>query len=144
MTLLPILQLAAQGCRLFPIRARAKTPLIKDWPNQASESDAHIGSWAKNWQACNWGMATGAGSRIFVLDFDGVKGQASFRDLIETHGKEWTKTRTVRTPQRFSSLVLVARKRCGRSQQCRENCAGSGCPSRRRLCSGSAKHPSMR
>jgi hypothetical protein len=46
---------------------------------------------------CNWGLACGPASSVFVLDFDGAAGEASICGFIEHHGDDWTKTLRVKT-----------------------------------------------
>jgi len=79
--------LAARGWRLFPCKARDKTPLLKDWPQRASTDPAMIRAWYKAYPRCNWGIATGAGSNLWVLDVDGEKGVTTLKALTERHGK---------------------------------------------------------
>jgi Bifunctional DNA primase/polymerase, N-terminal len=37
-----ILRLAAEGLRLFPVIARDKKPLVKDWPNLATTNEEQL------------------------------------------------------------------------------------------------------
>jgi hypothetical protein len=91
-----IVTLARMGLRLFPLKVRDKQPAITDWPNLASDRDAQLQIWDKLFPACNWGVATGAGSGIWVLDFDGPEGMATFQQLAR-ECEEFTETRAVRT-----------------------------------------------
>lgn len=74
-------QLAARGWHLFPVEARGKKPLIADWPNQATSDEARLRFWHKRFSDCNWGVATGPESGIFVLDVDGDQGNNSLLNL---------------------------------------------------------------
>lgn len=91
------LALAAQGFKVFPVRANEKAPpLFKDWPAKATTDEATIRSW--------WGGVFPADSNIgvsadgfCVLDVDPKSdGNSSFQLLEMTHG--FPTTLTVRTP----------------------------------------------
>ena len=56
--------------RLFPVKQRDKKPLIKDWPKLATSDKETLLGWATKYPNCNWGLATGPDSGIFVLDAD--------------------------------------------------------------------------
>lgn len=68
---------AARGWRLLPVLARAKTPLVKEWQRLATSDLGQLETWAVQFPGCNWGMATGLGSGVFVLDVDGEPGVAA-------------------------------------------------------------------
>ena len=72
-----IIAAARLGWRLFPVKARDKRPLLKDWQNVATCDLMQIAAWAEQYGDCNWGCMTGAASDIFVLDVDGEPGNAS-------------------------------------------------------------------
>jgi Bifunctional DNA primase/polymerase, N-terminal/Primase C terminal 1 (PriCT-1) len=92
-----LLRMAAHGWRLFPCAPHAKTPLLKGWPTLASCDAAVIRRWAQEHANCNWGVACGPTSAVWVLDVDGEKGNASLRALVEQHGEDWTRTLAVTT-----------------------------------------------
>ena len=77
--------------RIFPCAPRAKTPLVTDWPRRATSDPDMISRLAKKHPGCNWGLATGQESGVFVLDVDGERGENSLRSLVEQHGT-WEKT----------------------------------------------------
>jgi hypothetical protein len=79
-------RLAQRGWRLLPCAVRGKAPLLKGWPALASSDLAALRSWAAEYPGCNWGVATGPGSRVFVLDVDGEAGRASLAALEAEHG----------------------------------------------------------
>ncbi|MEO6965118.1 MAG: bifunctional DNA primase/polymerase [Acidobacteriaceae bacterium] len=79
-------RLAVRGWRLLPCSVRGKTPLLKRWPTLASSDLATIQGWAAEHSECNWGVATGPESRVFVLDVDGESGRASLAALVAKHG----------------------------------------------------------
>ncbi len=91
-----ILAAASRGWRLHPIRAGDKAPLVKDWPNLATTNIAQLEAWAKRFPACNWGVATGPESGVFVLDEDGNPGKASLK-AYQLQGLELPHTLTVTT-----------------------------------------------
>jgi hypothetical protein len=72
-----IIGAANYGWKLFPVEARGKKPLIEGWPERATSIVAELDTWAKQFPSCNWGMATGKTSGVFVLDADGPQGTAS-------------------------------------------------------------------
>jgi hypothetical protein len=92
-----VLSLATCGWRLFPCVPRAKTPLLKGWPTLASSDPVTIRKWAVNHPGCNWAVACGRESGLWVLDVDGEQGRASLRSLVERHGEDWTRTLAVTT-----------------------------------------------
>jgi hypothetical protein len=80
-----ILSLAARGWHLFPVEGRGKKPLIAGWPKKASADTQTLEYWSKKFSACNWGMATGSSSGVFVLDVDGEAGLCSVIELEKLH-----------------------------------------------------------
>lgn len=67
-----LLRLAHRGWRLFPVKARSKTPLVMGWPEAATSNSLQLAEWIRKYPKCNWGLATGSGSGsgILVLDAD--------------------------------------------------------------------------
>src|ERR1039457_163315 len=65
-----VLQAATRGWRLFPVRARDKTPLVKGWPELATTDNSKLNEWFRKYPKCNWGPATGLSTGILVLDAD--------------------------------------------------------------------------
>jgi hypothetical protein len=68
---------AARGWRWLPVQAHGKTPLVREWPKVATTAVDRLEAWAGEFPGCNWGMATGPGSGVFVLDVDGELGRTS-------------------------------------------------------------------
>lgn len=64
------LALAARGFAVHPLRARAKVPLLPEWPNQGSDAPARIREWWSRWPNANIGIVTGAPSGVWVFDLD--------------------------------------------------------------------------
>ncbi|SRR5579871_1481914 len=82
-----VLALAGRGWRVFPCRSRDKTPLVREWQRVATTEEEQIRTWHEQFSGCNWGIATGSASDIWVLDVDGAKGEASLKDLIGQYGQ---------------------------------------------------------
>jgi hypothetical protein len=81
-----VLSLAERGWRLFPVAPRAKIPLVKDWRSLATSDPHTLQAWSLQHPDCNWGVACGAGSGVWVLDVDGANGKASLKDLVKQYG----------------------------------------------------------
>jgi bifunctional DNA primase/polymerase-like protein/primase-like protein len=77
---------AARGWRLLPVKPRAKTPLVKEWQKVATSNLDQLEGWAGQFPGCNWGVATGPDSGVWVLDVDGEKGRESLAALEAEHG----------------------------------------------------------
>jgi hypothetical protein len=65
-----LLKAIARGWRLFPVKGRDKTPLIKKWTVAASAAMEQVTAWPQRYPGCNWGLATGPDSGVFVVDVD--------------------------------------------------------------------------
>jgi putative DNA primase/helicase len=87
---------ARRGWRLFPVKPRGKLPLIAEWPARASSDPAVLEAWVREYPGCNWGVATGQPSGVFVVDVDGEAGRASLAEL-ERRGLTFPTTLTVTT-----------------------------------------------
>lgn len=90
-----ILKLASKGLRIHPLHERAKTPIISRWPELATSDPEQIARWAKVQGACNWGVATGKSSGVFVVDIDPKNGgDETWKKLTATEKpfKTWTVT----------------------------------------------------
>jgi hypothetical protein len=83
-----VLRLAARNFRVFPCKLQDKTPLVK-WKTAATSNVEQIETWLTKFPACNWAVATGKGSQVFVLDLDGPEGLQSFADCCEQAGVDW-------------------------------------------------------
>jgi hypothetical protein len=99
------LEYAARGWRVFPCHSppggkcscgkfpcgtdnkdAGKHPRTQHGCLDATESEQQIRSWAAKWWGCNWAVATGAESGVFVLDGDGEEGRSSLAALEAKHG----------------------------------------------------------
>jgi hypothetical protein len=107
-----VLTLAERGLRLFPVRAYGKVPLVEEWPKKATSNSATLRAWLSEFRGCNWGLATGLNSGVFVIDIDGEEGAAAIRELSERYGYELTETLSVKTARGniFTSDTLKAQK----------------------------------
>src|ERR1022692_2702226 len=88
------------SCGKYPCgtdnRTAGKHPLTARGLSDATKDEQQIRMWAHKWPECNWAVATGQDSGIWVLDVDGESGKDSLRSLVEKHGK-LAKTITVTT-----------------------------------------------
>jgi hypothetical protein len=81
------LALARRGLHVFPCRPRSKKPLTEHGFKDATADADAIARWWRLNPDCNIAIATGAASRVFVLDVDNDKdGEAALRKLEEQHG----------------------------------------------------------
>lgn len=80
------LKLGQRGINVFPCRPRDKRPATTNGCLDATTEAGRINDWWTAQTDCNVGIATGAGSGIFVLDIDGQDGEASLRQLECKHG----------------------------------------------------------
>jgi putative DNA primase/helicase len=80
-------QYALLGWRIIPLRPKDKRPLLDDWPQKATADPLSVEQWWRRWPDANIGIATGAGSGIFVLDVDAAKdGYETLEQLQDQHG----------------------------------------------------------
>src|ERR1700744_2892031 len=68
-----------RGWKIFPIAKGTKSECLIRWvhggPGEEASSDSvQITKWAQRWPDCNWGLATGNRSGVFVLDTDSPSG----------------------------------------------------------------------
>src|SRR5664279_4023264 len=92
-----LLRTTERGFRLFPIEKRGKRPLIEKWPEKATCDVEAQRAWMQEYPGCNWGLACGLASGVFVLDIDGSEGAAAIHELGERRGHDWMETLTVKT-----------------------------------------------
>jgi hypothetical protein len=90
-----IIAAAGRGWRLFPVKAGdKKPPLLKDWPAKASCDLSQLEEWARRFPGCNWGLACGPESGVYVLDIDGEAGNPPYFWMRWT--LQWVVTRSMR------------------------------------------------
>jgi hypothetical protein len=80
------LALARHNLAVFPLVPRGKTPAVVGGFKSATTNAVTITAWWQRLPDCNIGLATGAPSGIFVLDIDGLDGEAALRKLELAHG----------------------------------------------------------
>src|SRR5271169_791504 len=68
---------ANPGWQMYPVKpGEKKKPYIK-WKAGATSDIAQLEAWAVQFPGCNWAVATGERSGVWVLDVDGPEGRAS-------------------------------------------------------------------
>jgi len=79
------LRYAELGFRVFPVKPRGKEPLVKDWPNQATNDRKIIQEWWSKYSDANVAIVTGQYEHGFfcVLDFDPRNGGDWFYEADE-------------------------------------------------------------
>jgi hypothetical protein len=97
-TLTVALDYAGQGLRVLPIMPGGKRPPMRAWQDAATTDPETIRLWWTGLYADHGvGIATGAGSGIFVLDVDVADGKAGDETLRELEDSYGPLTDTVRT-----------------------------------------------
>lgn len=62
----------------------AKHPMNRNGASGASVDAYTVGRWFHDWRGCNWALATGKRSSVWVLDIDTAKGgEDSFREWLD-------------------------------------------------------------
>jgi Protein of unknown function (DUF3631)/Bifunctional DNA primase/polymerase, N-terminal/Primase C terminal 1 (PriCT-1) len=92
-----VLRVAEHHFRLFPVEEKGKRPLLADWQRKATCDVETLKAWFHQYPGCNWGLATGSKSGVFVVDVDGEEGAAKIREISEHYGYDWTETLSVKT-----------------------------------------------
>lgn len=101
------------GLRVFPLIPGTKRPALKGWKDFATTDTEQIREWwTGDYAGYGVGIATGAGSGVWVLDIDmknGLNGFDVFRGLIAEHGGDvemFTRTMVVATPSGGAHLYF--------------------------------------
>src|SRR5574341_1459435 len=81
-----------RGWPIFPCRKGDKDPLTPHGFKDAVTDEATIRAWLKRYPGCNWGMATGKVTGVWVVDIDDF-------DTWEMIQAEPFETATVETPR---------------------------------------------
>jgi len=81
------LALGAKGMAVLPCYAGSKKPATPHGYKDATRDAATIENWWKADPNYNVAIATGEPSGVFVLDVDGVDGEAALRKLEDKYGK---------------------------------------------------------
>ena len=78
------------GWKVFPVGADKK-PLIKDWPNAATDDQGQIRAWWERWPEAGIGLVCGQRSGVYVVDIDSRhEGTSTWQDLVFKHGEPLT------------------------------------------------------
>lgn len=77
---------ASRGWRVFPLKPRGKTPLVKGGFKAATVDPNQIRAWWQQWPTANIGIATGRASGLLVFDIDGKPGLDELAKLTRLHG----------------------------------------------------------
>lgn len=87
-----------RGWAVIPIRAGAKMPIERDWPNQGRRTVAEVRAAWELYPDANVGIVTGRVSGFWVLDVDPQNGgMQALNGLVQAYGK-LPETYVVRTP----------------------------------------------
>ncbi len=82
-----VLELAKLGWRVHPLQKQDKVPILGRWQERATTDEKTIRLWHTQYEDCNWGIATGEESGIFVVDLDPKNGgDQSWNFLIDENG----------------------------------------------------------
>jgi hypothetical protein len=100
--------LAHRGFRLFPCRTGSKQPQIKAWPDRATCDLAQLGKWFEKYAGCNWAVACGEASGVWVLDIDSDAAGAAMWLRFREHGYIGPDTLCVRTGREFGYHLYFA------------------------------------
>lgn len=97
----PVYGITNGRCRCGDIdcHSAGKHPMIKRWPQQATADPMAVYKWFKRLPGCNWAVATGHTSGIWVLDIDVHQddGLASIKDWLDANGITMPQTYVVST-----------------------------------------------
>lgn len=74
---------ASMGWPVFPCVPGDKTPMVKDWPNRATDKVATVEAWWRGCPDANIGLATGHKFDVFDVDGPPKKGFESLAELRE-------------------------------------------------------------
>lgn len=80
---------------IIPIKPGEKAPLIKEWPNKATNDLKQVKKWLETWPDMNIGIVTGEKSGVWVLDID-VKNEAKGNETLAILEKCCGKFETLR------------------------------------------------
>lgn len=80
-----VLELARLGLRVHPLQG--KVPILRKWQERATTDEKTIRLWFAQYPDCNFGIATGEESGVFVVDLDPKHGGLeSWNFLIDENG----------------------------------------------------------
>jgi hypothetical protein len=81
------LALAARGMCIFPCVPRDKQPATEHGCKDATTDAEIIRRWWRQQPECNIAIATGAPSKVFAVDVDGLEAEGELRRLEAEHGE---------------------------------------------------------
>ena len=139
-TLTAVLDYAALGWQVFPLKPQSKEPATRRGFYDATDKPGDVAPMV--WQGFphNIAIRTGAPSGVFILDIDGELGASNLCALVAEHGA-LPATLDLDNRQR---APLVAHGRGADPVQHRQGRAWRRYPRRRRLCRRAAEHASER
>jgi hypothetical protein len=97
-----VVRLARRGFRLFPCRPGSKIPQIKAWQDKATCDVAQLSKWFQKFPGCNWAVACGEASGVWVLDDDSDAAGAAMMRRFREHGYIGPETLCVKSGRRFA------------------------------------------
>ena len=89
-----VLQSARRHWRLFPVLPHGKFASAKARIEEATTDLERLEEWACKHPGCNWGLATGQASGVFVLEVDAERGRNALCILC---GDEWDWQQTLQS-----------------------------------------------
>jgi hypothetical protein len=81
-----LLSLMNRGFRIFPCKPKEKKPAIMNWLEQATCDAERLSQWMEQFPDCNWAVACGERSGLWVLDIDGEAGLFSCLKMRRENG----------------------------------------------------------
>ena len=66
--------------KIFPVVQNGKTPLIKEWQKDCSDSYMQVLYWLENAPGCNWGLPA-TPNNLFIIDLDDPDYELQFDKL---------------------------------------------------------------
>jgi hypothetical protein len=90
--LLPeVLRAASLNWRLYPVQPQGRFAATKALLEEATNSREQLEKWAVEYPGCNWALATGQASGIFVIEMDGERGRDALY-VLSGHEWDWQQT----------------------------------------------------
>ena len=130
------LRLAGLGLHVFPCRVQDKRPATANGVKDATTDPDMIELWWREEPEFNIAVVTGARSRIFVIDVDGLDAETELRKLDTQYGPLPATVESINTTR---PAPIFSTSGPTRSQFRRQTRAGYRCSRRRRVCARAAK-----
>jgi len=106
--------------RLFPIPPQSRLASAKTRIQDATADPARLEQWASDFPGCNWGVATGAASGVFVLEVDARRADSTLRVLSDD---DWSWRQTLLMSVGDTAGYAFFRWPAGRAMRCSGNLA---------------------